>query len=266
MLRPNQVSAGGAIVDKTSWVWRTLYSGLVAVILSGLFSGATPYVTANHRTGQDDHQAKQTQAGTAGSGVEEAVCVVSSLEHVSHTDLRATVRQKLYIDNLASDWDELANNKIWLDMPLVNNTVQPCQGFPNRASIPIEVYMAHDVSIKYANWISASPCGNISCEDNQVLIYNSSVGHYDSRDSLIWFQENKLYNADHTLRSNEQRSFIISHEFGHMLGLADGGGSGDTLCNSSIMHAGKGSCGTTPFVYWPTSIDRDTAVNNANGG
>ncbi len=262
----DKVSAVDMHADHESWWWRGMYAVLVAVILLGLINAATPFVGANHRTSQGDHQLKQTQAGTAGSGVEEAVCVISSLEHVSHAGLRSTVRQKLYVDNPAEDWDELANNKIWFDMPLVNGSVQPCQNFPNRASIPIEVYMAHDVSIKYPYWLQASPCGNISCEDNQALVYNSTVGHYDSRDSLIWFQENKLYNADHTLRSNEQRSFIISHEFGHALGLADGGASGDTLCRSSVMHAGKGSCGQIPYVYWPTSIDRNTAINIANGG
>lgn len=263
MLRYEKASRGGTTVGKPSWWWQAVYSGLVVAILLGLANAATPFVTANHRTSQGDHQAKQTQAGT---GVEENVCVVSSLEHISHSSLRSVIRRKLYIDSPAEDWDELAENRIWFDMPLVNGTVQPCHGFPNRASIPIEVYMAHDVSIHYPNWISASPCGNISCQDNQVLIYNNSVGHYDSRDSLIWFQERALYNSDHTLRSNEQRSFIISHEFGHALGLADGGAPGDTLCGSSVMHAGKGSCGTTPYVYWPTAIDHETVINNAYGG
>ena len=67
--------------------------------------------------------------------------------------------------------------------------------------------------------------------------------------------------GSHSLQNDFQRSYVISHEFGHIFGLDDGF-SYD--CNKSIMHAGKGTCGIT--IFWPRQIDRDAVTTIANNG
>ncbi|WP_322489341.1 hypothetical protein [Chloroflexus sp.] len=247
-------------------IWKILYGLLILTAIAGIVSNNLPTARANHRTASDDHQSKMHSSA---ADQKEAVCVQSSQEHITHTSFRSNVRRKLYIDNPAEDWDELANNKVFFDMPLVNGAVQPCSGFPNRAAIPIEIYLAHDPTTPQAawNWVGGgSPCGNVACEDNRVLVFNPVIGHNDSRDSYIWFPERTLYiqqaDGSHILHNDSQRAYVVSHEFGHVLGLADGP---NTQCAQSIMHAGKGTC--VPIaIFWPQQIDRDSVTNIANNG
>ncbi len=245
------------------WPW--MERALVIIILLGVVYAFTTDADANHRVAGGWHQ---TKMHSSAADQEEAVCVqVGSDAHMSHADFRLNVRAKLYIDNPAEDWDELASNKIYLNMPLVNGAVQPCSGFPNRSSIPIELYMSHNTTVKDANWAFANACGsNVACTKNDVDVWNPVVGHYDKRNSYIWFPEKTLYtnttsSGPHPWHNDAQRAYVVSHEFGHVFGLNDGTG---TMCNTSIMHAGKGGCGIS--IFWPQQIDRDSVVNIANNG
>jgi hypothetical protein len=244
--------------------WNLLYLGLIVTIVLGLALAGAPPAQASHRWAGWH----QTKMHSAASGQEEAACVEVGNSHNSYVDFRQNVRRKMYVDNPAADWDGLASNRIWLDLPFVNGSVQPCSKFPNRAVIPIELYMAHDTTIKYGNWIYANACGaNVACAKNDVDVWNPVVGHWDKRDSYLWFPEKTLYytssynaNGSHPWHNDFQRAYVVSHEFGHVFGLGDGGWSGDTLCKSSVMHAGKGACGATAYVYWPQTIDRDSVI------
>lgn len=258
--------AGNTLVapwSRSASIWTSVYTILIFVILLGLANAAAPAALANHRLGPEDHN---TWMHTNGPGQDELVCFQPKPnEGVGVAEFRDNVRAKLIIDNPASDWHQLGDNRIFLDTALVNGGVQPCSGFPNRAQIPFENYLGADVSRADPNWVGgASPCGNISCEDNQTRVFNNAVQHWDHHDSIIWFKRDALYSLVGGVwqrRSNEQRSFIVSHEFGHAFGLNGGGQPGDQLCLRSVMHAGKGVCGQQPQVFWPTQIDRDTATN-----
>lgn len=258
---------GVAVVthNHSRW-WRLLDVVLILTILLGLADAVAPPVNANHRVPGGWHQSKMHSAA---AGQEEAACVQVGDSHNSHADFRLNVRAKMYIDNPSEDWDGLANNKIWLDLPLVNGTVQPCSGFPNRSSIPIELYMSHNTTIKDPNWWYANACGsNVACTKNDVDVWNSVVGHWDKRDSYIWFPERTLYYSDrfnsdgtHPWHNHYQRAYVVSHEFGHVFGLDDGTGD---MCDLSIMHAGKGNCPIN--IFWPQRIDRDSVVSIADNG
>lgn len=256
-------STMNAVVARRNTLWSALYNSLIFVAMLGLITAATPVAQANHRSGPEEHN---TWIHTNGPGQDELVCFQPKPnEGVVVAEFRDNVRAKLIIDNPNGDWHQLGDNRIFLDTALVNGGVQPCSGFPNRAAIPIENYLGADVSKADPNWVGgAAPCGNISCEDNQTRVFNNAVGHWDHHDSIIWFQRGALYTLVNNVwqrRSNEQRSFIVSHEFGHAFGLADGGQQGDALCLKSVMHAGKGVCGQQPQVFWPTQIDRDSVTN-----
>lgn len=122
-------------------------------------------------------------------------------------------------------------------------------------------------TVKDASWWYGNSCGaNVACTKNDVDVWNAVVNHWDKRDSFIWFPETTLFvntgvGGSHSLQNDFQRSYVISHEFGHIFGLDDGF-SYD--CNKSIMHAGKGTCGIT--IFWPQQVDRDTVTNIANNG
>ena len=76
--------------------------------------------------------------------------------------------------------------------------------------------------------------------------------------SYVWFPEASLYTSTHAEVANPQ--WVISHEFGHVLGLNDGNGDN---CLGSIMHAGKGGCGIDPSILWPSRADRVSVLNIA---
>lgn len=236
---------------------------LVSVIALELASILSPQAIANHRAATGWHLSKMHSSA---ADQEEDVCVQPGADtHVAGSDLRLNIRGKLYIDNTAQDWDELASNKIYFNLPFVNGSYQPCSGFPNRSSIPIEIYEAHDPSVKDARWFYGDPCGNIACTMNDGDVWNAIAGHYDKRDSYVFFPERTLYvnissGGNHAWQNDSQRAYVISHEFGHVLGLADGTGD---LCDKSIMHAGKSSCSTIK-IFWPQQIDRDSVVRIAN--
>jgi hypothetical protein len=246
-----------------------IFGGFIFVILLGLANAYAPTLYANHRALPLSWHQANIHSNAAGE--EEAICGINASTHVSLESFLVNVQRKLFEDNPAEDWDSLAIDKIYFDMPLVNLTVQPCTAFPNRSAIPIEIYLAHnvggsdpadDANVK-ATWARLSPCGNISCTSNENVVYNPVMGHDDATWSYVWFQENRLYLPDHSYHTDAQRSFIISHEFGHVLGLGDGGWQGDTLCNSSIMHDGKGVCAPDGVsVVWPLRIDRVSVMNN----
>lgn len=264
MLNLNRSSILGRCLTILDRYWLIISGCLMVVILVEVSIITSPKALANHRASLEWHQTKMHSADTS---QKEAACVQPGDTHVSGADLRLNVRSKLYIENTAENWDELANNRIYLDLPFVNGAYQPCSGFPNRSSIPIEIYEAHDPSIQYTNWYYASPCGNMACTKNDVAIWNSTVNHWDRRDSYVFFAERNLYvntqtGGNHAWHNDSQRAYVISHEFGHVFGLADGTGD---LCNQSIMHAGKGNCGTIT-IFWPRQIDRDSVINIATNG
>ncbi|MEA2717900.1 MAG: hypothetical protein QOI99_2217 [Actinomycetota bacterium] len=251
---------------RPTWRWSGLHVGIGLALLAGLTASAGP-AHANHRIAGGWHQ---TKMHSAAAGQEENVCVQAGASHTGNANLRDNVRRKLYVDNPAEDWDLVADNRIWLNMPLVNGAAQPCSAFPNRASIPIEVYSSHNTTIKDPNWFFANACNaDVACTSNDVQVWNPVVGHWDRRDSYIWFPERTLYdtaqvNPDgtHPWHNDFQRAYVVSHEFGHVFGLGDGGGD---LCGGSIMHAGKNGC--VPIsVFWPTQIDRNSVDNIARFG
>lgn len=265
MVRNDPSSAVSPGAHDTSPMWKFLYGGMIILIVLGLANIAVPEAHANHPV-PGWHQ---TKMHSSAADQKEAACVQVGSSHNSNADFRANVRAKMYVDNTAADWDLLANQKIYLDLPLVNGGVQPCSGFPNRSTIPVELYMAHDTSIKAANWIYANACGyNVACAKNDVQVYNPIISHYDYRDGFIWFPEKTLYYVDqytgsstHPYHNDSQRAYVVSHEWGHIFGLNDGGGD---LCSQSIMHAGKSGCGIS--IFWPQQIDRDSVTNTANNG
>ncbi len=228
-------------------------------IASARFNFLTSDVAiASHRAGNSWHQ---TKMHSASSTQKEAACVQPGGTNMpSGSDIRMNIRSKLYIDNPAQDWDLLASQKIYLDLPLVNGAYQPCTGFPNRSDIPIEIYVANDVSIKHTGWWAASPCGNTSCTSNSRQVWNPVVNHYDQADSLVYFRKASpgLYVNNTTWESDTQRSWLISHEFGHVFGLDDGGGD----CATTIMHY-WGNCYK---IFWPSQQDRDTVTSIADNG
>lgn len=250
-----------------SFMWGASCIVLMCIIVIGFARSSSSSVYANHR----ESVLWWHQANIHSSSKSEAICVISASSHVSNDSFRSNVRSKLYIDNPNQDWQGFSGNRINFDFPLVNGAVQPCNQFPNRASIPIETYLAHNVAgsdpsdnaIVKSYWGRLSTCGNISCTSNENIQYNPAAGHDDTIWSYVWFQEKALYYSDHSYNSDAQRAFIVSHEFGHVLGLADGGWSGDTLCEASVMHDGKGVCGPGASVVWPQDIDRATAIATA---
>ena len=246
--------------------WKAAYAATGFTMLLGLANAMAAPASANHRVNGGWHQSKMHSAA---AGQEENICVQAGAAHNGHADFRENVRRKLYVDNPAEDWDGLAANKVWLNLPLVNGTAQPCSAFPNRANIPIELYMSHNTMVKDPNWIAANACGwDVACATNDVAVWNPVVGHWDKRDSIVWFPERALYNVNafnangtHPWHNDFQRAYVVSHELGHVFGLNDGAGD---LCGVSIMHAGKGGCGIS--IFWPQGVDRNSVTNIANFG
>jgi hypothetical protein len=284
-------------IIETRW-WRRIYTILVALIAVGFIRVSAPAAEASHVIGwwggnSGGSAANWHNTAIHSSAVNEDICVISSSTHVTSGNFRLNIRDVLYATNNngvanPANWDGLASNKVYVNMPLWNGTTSTnparCNDLTQtqRNAVPVEAYLTHDVTQAQAGFQSASPCssfaGNSACTDNRTRVWNATAKHYDMLYSYMWFPEVTLYRcttesnkdvfncvASSHIWANGNRSYVSNHEFGHVLGLNDGGSSTDTECNTSIMHAGKGgACGTSPSVVWPSASDRTSVTNLAN--
>lgn len=250
------------------WMWKVLFAAAWFFILSGVISVTTTQTSAFHRDPRKEAHTENMHV--SGPGKDETVCVDSTpWSQYSVAAIQDILRRKLYTDNPSADWHGLANNGVFFSIPALNDP-KPCWQLSGRAEIPIEVYFDHDVTTLHSTqyWdLAQTPCdvnrdGKITSADNYACAahrrHRISYGHKHSTKSYIFFPRQTLWFADGTPRSEEQRAWVVSHEFGHVLGLGDGGYQGDQNCGRSVMHTGKGVCGS-PTYYWPTQDDR-TAV------
>lgn len=265
------------IVYASSRLWGMIFAGLILIIILGIANASALVASASHIVGYDSTQGAFWHNTNIHTDISERICVISSPvnQHITAGTFRSTVRDKLLRLNNAgtqnpSNWDGLAAGRISMDLPLFGGTVSPTASEPvqcnqltqtERNAVPIEIYLAHDVT-RVDNGFGQSPCtsfaGNQACTRNTIPIYNATVNHTDLAYSYVWFPEAALYTSTHAEVANPQ--WVISHEFGHVLGLNDGNGDN---CLGSVMHAGKGECGIDPSILWPSRADRVSVLNIA---
>lgn len=172
----------------------------------------------------------------------EDVCVRVNGGSISFATARDRIKNTLYIDNTAEDWDDLAGRRVYF---IVNPTT--C------AQLNPTVYNNTEVEyIVLSEAQAEQQCGTIggqpvSCA---ALGYQmQSAGHWDYRYGYAWLQASRLSATPLTYHH------LVNHETGHMLGLADpGAGDPHYHCLYSVMHSIAYGCGTSH--EWPTYSDR----------
>jgi hypothetical protein len=263
---------------KPSRLWQLIFTGLIVIILVGIANAFTALAYASHPAGWDPYtSAYWRQNNMHSRDASETICIISSSrdQHISAGQFRRTLTDKLYRYNNAGqlnppNWDELADGKISFLLAYGTGTPdnpQQCHEMTQkqRDAIPIEAYLAHRVDVDNPEF-PRSPCssfaGNSACASNTYRVWNSTVNNWVTAWSYVWFPEAALYRSTHTEILAPQ--WVISHEFGHVLGLADG--LEGTDC-TSIMHSGKHkNCPITADTLWPNENDRASVTKIANNG
>ena len=155
---------------------------------------------------------------------------------------RDLVINTLRYTNTSVDWHGLASNRIYFVM---NNS--SCGSLSSLGGIRARVYVKNDTS---------AICGgtNYSCNKHGSPV-STHNGNTDYAYETIYFK------TSHLTGTTSLAQHTINHEFGHMLGLADGGGG--NCSNDSIMHPPYYCTGNTQF-QWPQSNDRSAVTTIAN--
>lgn len=131
-------------------------------------------------------------------------------------------------------WDGTASNKI--DFAFENSTQCSDPG-TDLSSMEMRTYI-----------MDTTPCSPSSCN-----YHYTSVGSHDGYTDYD-YEKVFIRSADLTNVTN----YIVSHEFGHSLGLSDGDGT----CPGSIMHSADYGCSGYPS--FPTNLDRQSVTDLAN--
>jgi hypothetical protein len=164
-------------------------------------------------------------AGIDGASMSQA----EALDLISYT---------LYVDNPSQDWDGIGSGRVF---------------FLPRAASCGQLFYGTQVDIKF--WVKDSVdevCGGSysGCAQRSNPQWDPLANHDEYRDARVYLERDSLQGGD--------RSHLISHEVGHVLGLRDGGPSAPNPgpypgaeCLQSVMH----SYGCTDYD-WPTFFDR----------
>jgi len=266
--------------DQASTLWQLSCAALILVILIGIANLFTSRASASHAVGWDPSvSAYWRQNNMHSREAAETICVISSSrdQHVSAAKFRRTLKDKLYKYNNAGqlnppNWDQLADGKISFVLDDGTGTPdkpQQCHEMTRaqRSAIAVEAYLAHRVDLDQPEFPKSAcavryPGLNASCTYNTFRVWNSTVNNWVTAYSYVWFREGALYKSTHAEIIDPQ--WVISHEFGHVLGLADG--LDGTDC-TSVMHAGKHkNCPITNDTLWPNANDRASVTKIASSG
>lgn len=172
--------------------------------------------------------------------ISEWVCVdTSGATGITFTTARNRVKNTLRYDNTSSDWHALAPDSGSYRIYFEFETISCGSLSSGRLS-----QMRGRVYVQ--NTTSLCPNPAYSC----TLHYSSVNTHGGATD---YAYEKVFLNTTQLNGTTFTYHHTVSHEFGHMLGLADGGSNG---CTESIMHP-------PVCLEWPTSSDRTSVTNIA---
>jgi hypothetical protein len=219
---------------------------LVGVAVGTLIVATLPWVgmraSANHPKPLADgsHLFYMHYASSGQGSFDEDYCADSFDANLSDASYLDMIRKTLVVDS--PHWDGTANWKIDLW-----NVANPCFSYSDRNWIEIEWRNAH--SSKPA-W-----CGGYSCV--------ALVGPVPSQSDIDHYQWANVYTETaHINGGPSEYHQLISHEFGHVVGLKDPNYFGD-CASVSIMHTFSTAYGC-PYREFPYQIDKDTVTSIAD--
>ncbi len=174
--------------------------------------------------------------GTMHNWAHEDFCAWVRDGSIAHSTVVNQLRQTLYLDNPAEDWDGLAADRVYF-MPYSGS----CPNLANR----------NDIQIEY--WVVNGGCGPPdyrSCVALYDPYWNGAMGHTD------YFWASVTFNTYRLTSGRAMYHHIINHETGHVLGLKDPDYYGQ--CVDSVMHSAYYGCGVER--EWPSGADRQTVT------
>ncbi|MBO8165357.1 MAG: hypothetical protein H0Z34_16860 [Brevibacillus sp.] len=212
------------------FVKRTYVLIAFAFLLMGIVI-YSPATLANHPSGFHNETIHSSED-------HERICVETEDSSTwSFDDALDHIRDSLIYNEDNGQYDGLADDKIYFTFEW-----DPCGELSSEelANVEMRVYVMDDTS-DYCD-------GPYSC----VFHYS----HQGSHDGYNDYGYEKVYIRSKDL-TNVQ-NYIVNHEFGHTLGLADGDGT----CPDSIMHSGDYYCSGYP--EGPTQKDQESVEDLAN--
>ncbi len=183
----------------------------------------------------------------------EWVCVdTSNATGITFTTARDRVKNTLRYDNTGSDWHALAFDgvgyRIYFEFH-ANSCGSLSSG--DLSTMRGRVYVKNNLTVECGDPTNTSSCIQ---HFSVVSTHGSSTDYAYEK---VWMLTAHLNDTSPPLNYHH----TVSHEFGHMLGLADG--SSGNCQNNSIMHPAYKCAGNTTFE-WPTSNDRSAVTTIAN--
>ncbi len=219
----------------------------ILAIVIGLTIAAVPWLGLPYQAADASHAHPQSDTqhiyglhwSSPNHGLwDEDYCAQSYDYSVITTEaLQAKLQTLIY----NAGWDGIGsgNVDIW-------PTAYSCESYiPNDSDVEVRLSIISSTT---------SVCGfEVSCVKFAWPYYvNSQIKDYFQ--GVVWlktFHVNPL--------SSDSATATINHEFGHVLGLLDGGGAD---CGISIMHQLDYCSPQPPYVLWPNQADKDSVVNN----
>jgi hypothetical protein len=170
----------------------------------------------------------------------ERYCVYKSAGNLSELAYYQRVRTSLELGPSETHWNRLGNI--------------------GQLTVDISGSRTGLVCPDYNIWVSITnnaPCtGDASCARLHSWANNTTTGHREATGA-------RVYLRPWHIEDDGFYRHVVSHEFGHVFGLADGGGP----CPESVMHDKYYGCSVN--LHYPSDLDRASVyglIPKAHGG